>query len=158
MIAEADKREFEGKLKRWLADPVVIGLGQTIIAREAAQKKQFEEKVSSITIEKDMLHCQLQKKIDDNERMSERMSTTMYNSDETIATLTDSNQKLKKTLATLQKSSRDLARRCSKATQTDIPDLQMQGLCLLTQKAYFAPTDKGRARSRSPRRSSEDVD
>ena len=72
--------------------------------------------------------------------------------------LTDSNQKLKKTLATLQKSSRDLARRCSKATQKDIPDLQMQGLCLLTQKAYFAPTDKGRARSRSPRRSSEDVD
>ena len=77
MIAEADKQEFERKLKRWLADPVVIGLGHAIIERGAAQQKQFEDKVSSITIEKNMLHCQLQKKIDDNERMSERMSTTM---------------------------------------------------------------------------------
>ena len=144
---------FEGKLKRWFADPVVLGLGQTIIAREAAEKKRHDEMVCSITIEKNMLHCQLQKKIDDNERMSERMSTTMYNSDETIAMLTDSNQKLKKTLATLQKSSRDLARRCSKATQKDVPDLQMQGLCLLTQKTYFAPVNEtdDSARSRSPR-------
>ena len=155
---QAEQREFADRMEKFSSDPVVAGLLKAIIERDAARQKQFEDKVSSITIEKNMLHCQLQKKIDDNERMSERMSTTMYNSDETIATLTDSNQKLKKTLATLQKSSRDLARRCSKATQNDIPDLQMQGLCLLTQKAYFAPTDKGRARSRSPRRSSEDVD
>ena len=86
------------------------------------------------------------------------MNTTRYNSDEKIAELMDTNQKLKKTLATVQKRLRGLARRCSKASQKDIPDLQMHGLCLLTQKTYFAPVEgKGRARSRSRRRS-EDVD
>ena len=155
MLAEADKQEFERKLKRWLADPVVVALGKAFVTRKAAQQKRHDDKVRLITIEKNMLRCQLQKKIDENERMS----TTMYKSDETIAALTDENQKLKITLAAVQKSLRGLATRCSKATQKDIPDLQMQGMCLLTQKAYSAPKDKGepRARSRSPRRS-EDVD
>ena len=156
LIAEsqAEKQEFDGKLTRWLEDPVVAGLGRAIAAREAAQQKHFEEKLRSITLEKNMSNCRLQEKTE----ACERMSATIYNSDETIATLTDANQKLKNTLAAVQKNSRDLARRCSKASEKDIPDLQMHGLCLLTQKTYFAPVEaKGRARSRSPRRS-EDVD
>ena len=153
MIAEsqADKRVFEGKLKRWLADPVVLGLGQTIIAREAAEKKRHDEMVRLMAVEKNMLHCQLQKKTEE----CEWMNTTRYNSDEKIAELTDTNQKLKKTLATVQKRLRGLATRCSKATQKDVSDLQMHALCLLTQTAYFAPVDETgnpRARSRSPRR------
>ena len=147
-------QEFDGKLTRWLKDPVVAGLGRAIAAREAAQQKHFEEMQRSITLEKNMSNCRLQEKTE----ACERMSATIYHSDETIATLTDANQKLKITLAAVHKSLRGLATRCSKATQKDIPDLHMQGMCLLTQKAYSASTDTGRARSRSPRRSSEDVD
>ena len=147
-------QEFDDWMKKLLSDPIVAALGQAFVAREAAQNQQFEEKVRSITIEKNMLHCQLQEKV----KEVDRDTRTIYKSDETIATLTDANQKLKITLAAVHKSLRGLATRCSKATQKDIPDLHMQGMCLLTQKAYSASTDTGRARSRSPRRSSEDVD
>ena len=147
-------QEFDDWMKKVLSDPIVAALGKVFVAREAAQHQQFEEKVRSITIERNMLHYQLQEKI----KEADRDIRTINKSDETIATLTDENQKLKITLAVVQKFLRELAQRCSKASQKDLVDLQMQGLCILTQETLFAPTDKPRARSRSPRRRSEDVD
>ena len=145
LIAEADKHEFDGELTAVISDPVVLGLGQAIVNREGELKKKYDDKVRLITLEKNTSNCQLQEKTEENERMS----TTVDQSDMKIAELTDSLEKLEKTLATLQKTSRDLAMRCSKAAPKDVPDLQMHAMCLLTQKAYHE-TDS--ARSRSPRR------
>lgn len=117
---------------------MIIRLGQAFVTREDAEKKQFEDKLHLITIEKDTMSVKLEEKM----KELDWHINALYKSDETIATLTDANQKL-------QKSSRDLALRCSKAAPKDVPDLQMHAMCLLTQKAYHE-TDS--ARSRSPRR------
>ncbi len=65
VLAEAEMQEFDDWM---LSDPIVAALGKVFVAREAAQHQQFEEKVRSITIERNMLHYHLQEKIKEPDR------------------------------------------------------------------------------------------
>ena len=60
-------KEYDDRMKKLLSDPIVAALGEVSVAREAALKKQFDDKVRLITLEKNVSDCQLQEKVKDKE-------------------------------------------------------------------------------------------
>ena len=120
-------------MEKFSSDPVVAGLLKAIIERDAARQKQFEEKLRLITFEKDTMSVKLEEKM----KELDWHINALFKSDVTIATISESTELLKKKLTAVQKHLRDLALRCSKVSQKDT-DLQMQAVCLLSQKDIFA--------------------